>query len=79
MTLNPNATPTTLSDQRFEECLALVYSHLQKNPSIRKRDLRALTGITYDQGIFFFKKAMAAGKLLREGEKGGICYVLPKD
>jgi hypothetical protein len=72
-----NNSPTTLSDQQFEECMGVALNFLKSNPTIRNRDIRALASIGYDQAIHFFNRAIAENHLVREGSGSGTRYILP--
>ncbi|MBU6434076.1 MAG: hypothetical protein KJS98_12255, partial [Nitrospirae bacterium] len=65
-----------LSEARFSECLEIVLAYLEAKPSIRNRDIRQATGITYDQAIHFFNRAISENLLLRKGAGSSTCYVL---
>jgi len=67
-----------LSEVRFLECLEIVLAYLEAKPCIRNRDIRQAAGITYDQAIHFFNRAISENLLLRLGSGSGTCYVLTK-
>lgn len=69
---------TRMSKENYERCLKQVIVFLKQNDFIRNRDIRELTGISYDQGIAFFNLALAAKKLTREGAGTGTRYILYK-
>lgn len=75
----PHKRPiTTLSDACFEECLKLALIYLKNNASIRNQDLRQISGISYDQAIRFFNRAISEDRLVRQGSGSGTSYVLPQ-
>lgn len=74
-----NAQPRLLSDNQYSECLAAARSYLQQHGSIRNRQLRAVTGLTYDQAISFFKRATTEYQIVRLGTSSGTHYILTMD
>lgn len=72
----PGNSTTTLSQKEYERCLDQTVGFLKANPSIRNSKLREITGIEYDQAIFFFNKAIKDGVLVRKGHSGGTHYTL---
>jgi hypothetical protein len=73
-----NSSPTRLSDSQFEECMHVALQYLESHPFIRNRDIRAVGSIGYDQAIFFFNRAIAEKRLVREGSGSGTRYILPE-
>jgi hypothetical protein len=73
-----NDSRTRLSDKTYERCMAATIRFLDKNPSIRNRELREITGIDYDQAINFFNRAIFENRLIRKGQSSGTHYVRPK-
>jgi hypothetical protein len=73
---NRKESPTTLTDQRFAECVAVARGILKTKPSIRNRDLRQFAGVGYDQAIHFFNRAISENLLVRQGSGSGTCYIL---
>jgi hypothetical protein len=69
--------PPRMPPETYAKCLNAVRGYLAKNPSIRNRQIRELTGINYDQAIAFFNLAVLERKLRREGQSSGTHYVLP--
>ena len=67
---------TKISGHTYERCLHAVFDYLRKKPFIRNRDMRAITGITYDQTITFFNRAITEKHLHRGGRGSGTHYVL---
>ena len=53
--------------------------YLRDHSSIRNQELRKLTGIDYDQAIFFFNRMILENRLRRIGVTSGIRYILPND
>jgi hypothetical protein len=66
-----------LSDSRFEECIRIALRYLKGKPSICNREIRKEASIGYDQAIFFFNRAIAEKRLVREGKASGTRYVVP--
>ena len=69
--------PTSLTDEQYNRCLKEVVVFLAKNPKIRNRELREISGIGYDQAIRFFKRATEDKRLVRKGSSSSTHYVLP--
>jgi hypothetical protein len=67
----------TLTEDQFTWCLELARGFAAENGTVRNRDLRELTKITYDQAIHFFNRAIEANEFTRKGNRGGTHYVLP--
>jgi hypothetical protein len=83
MEVKPNAMdarnpehPTRLNDQQFETCWKTAKAFLAENKMIRNKQLREITGIGYDQAIFFFNRAVTEKRLLRQGVSSSTHYVL---
>ena len=71
---------TRLSEQEFRACLSKTRQFLRDHESVRNETLRSISGISYDQAISFFNRAIQVGALERRGRAGGTHYVLgPKD
>ena len=68
----------TEDNKQFKYCWKLVASYLKNNPEIRNRQFRKLTGLGYDQAIYFFKRATTEKRLARIGTSSATHYVLPK-
>jgi len=51
-----SGAPTTLSKEEIEKVKALVLRYLQDHNRITNRLLRELSGIAYDQAIYFFRQ-----------------------
>jgi len=66
---------STLSNEAFNRCLQIAIDYLAQHGSIRNRQLREVTGITYDQAIHFFNRAIEANRLVRKGKGSGTYYV----
>jgi|GEM_PF-2013764 len=72
----PSPQPRLLTDIQYAECLSASLTYLKRHGSIRNRQLRAVTGITYDQAISFFKRATNENHVMRRGTSSGTHYVL---
>jgi hypothetical protein len=68
-----------LSETAYQCCLELLIRFLKQHESIRNRDIRDISGITYDQAIYFFNRAVAERWVDRKGVGGSTCYVLSKE
>lgn len=68
---------TTLSDPEFEAYLGVALKFLEVNSSIRNREIRSISPISYDQAIYFFNRAVSEKRLVREGKGSATRYVLP--
>jgi len=71
-----SGAPTTLSKEEIEKVKALVLRHLQDHDHITNRLLRELSGVTYDQAIYFFGQMIKQELLDRIGTTSSIHYVL---
>ena len=67
---------TTLNDDEIEEVKKSVLIYLRDHEYITNRLLRDLSGVTYDQAIYFFKQMMHQGILKREGITTNIRYIM---
>jgi hypothetical protein len=65
---------TRLSERTYQRCLQKMISYLDSNAFIRNRDIRRIAGITYDQAIAFFNRAVAEKRVKREGISSGTRY-----
>ena len=66
-----------MSYEEVAKCELHVEQYLSRHPSITNRELRALTGVSYDQAITFFNTMIADGRLIRVGRASGTKYHLP--
>ena len=73
--MNKSPSRTTLSDEAYERCLQIAFDYLAQNQSIRNRQLREVSDITYDQAIYFFNRATEDHRLVRMGKSSGTYYV----
>jgi predicted HTH transcriptional regulator len=73
---NDSRAPTTLRKDEIEQIKALVLRHLQDHDHITNRLLRELSGVTYDQAIYFFRQMIKQELLDRIGTTSNIHYVL---
>jgi predicted HTH transcriptional regulator len=71
-----SGAPTTLSKEEIEKVKALVLRYLQDHNRITNRLLRELSGIAYDQAIYFFRQMIKQELLDRIGTTSNIHYVL---
>src|SRR2546428_4129857 len=53
---------TRLPEAHIRHIEQIVTAYLEKNPSISNTELRALTGIKYDQATYFFNRMLEEGK-----------------
>jgi hypothetical protein len=60
---------------RDVEQAALLY--VSTHGSITNREIRSLTGINYDQAIWFFNEMLRGGTLQRTGTASTTRYVMP--
>lgn len=67
---------TTLSSERVSEVESLVETFLKQHDSITNRKLREISGVNYDQAIYFFNLMVDRGQLQRTGKASGTKYVL---
>ena len=75
-TPQPKSQPQLLPESQYADCLSATLAYLKEHGSIRNRQLRAVTGITYDQAISFFKRATAEHHVTRHGTASGTHYML---
>ncbi len=73
--MNESSSRTTLSNDDYERCLQIAVEYVAQHQSIRNRQLRAATGLNYDQAIVFFNRAIEANRLIRKGTRSGTHYV----
>jgi hypothetical protein len=67
-----------LTDKQYQHGWKIVEDYLRKRPSIRNRQFREITGLSYDQAINFFKRATTERRLERVGHASATHYVLQK-
>lgn len=58
--------------------LKVVKNYLKEHPSIGNRMVREITGIGYDQAIFFFRVMMKEHQLEKSGKGSATSYALVK-
>ena len=71
-----SSSATTLNTDEIEEVKKSVLIYFQDHDYITNRLLRDLSGVTYDQAIYFFKQMMNHGILKREGITTNIRYIM---
>jgi hypothetical protein len=71
-------TRTRLSGDEHKRCLLAARTFLKTHDCIRNRNLREITGISYDQAIAFFNQTIADKHLERVGLAGNTRYIKPK-
>jgi predicted HTH transcriptional regulator len=71
--------PTRLPEGQIRHIEQTVIAYLDKNLSISNTELRALTGIKYDQATYFLNRMLQEGKLLRTGRTSAIRYIRPEN
>ena len=67
---------TSLDDDEYLRTASIVQAFLRKNGHITNRGLRSLTGLSYDQAIKFFNRALSEDVLERRGRASGTNYVV---
>jgi predicted HTH transcriptional regulator len=72
----PGQSRTTLLEAQTAQVEKAVRIYLRQHESITNRKLRELTGIGYDQAIFFFAEMVKANRLSRIGTGSATKYVL---
>ncbi len=55
----------------------LLLRYFKKNAFINNTKLRELTGLSYDQAIWFFGQMLSEGTLERIGKTSSTKYILP--
>jgi hypothetical protein len=78
-THNAKFNGKALPESTYQRCLQTAIQFLLERKSIRNRDIRDISGISYDQAIHFFNRAVAERWVLRKGVGGGTSYVLAKE
>jgi len=68
---------TVFDEDQFDRILGIATAFIVKHGSLTNRDLRRETGLSYDQAINFFKKAVQKKVLQRHGRTANIHYCLP--
>ena len=66
---------TTLTRDEIERVAKVVVKYLKEHPSVNNRTLRSLTGIGYDQAIYFFACMLKEKRLRKTGKGSGTKYV----
>lgn len=64
-----------LSEEAYARCLQIAIGYVAEFGSIRNREIREVAGISYDQAIHFFNRAIAEKHLERKGKASGTHYV----
>ncbi len=70
---------STLTEDQIRHVEQIAMRYLEKKLSINNKELRGLSGITYDQATYFFNRLLKEGKLLRTGRTAGTRYVRPEN
>ena len=73
--MTTNYGGTRLSEGAYSRCLKIAIGYIAESGSIRNREIRELSGINYDQAIYFFNRATAEGHFDRKGKSSGTHYV----
>ncbi len=66
---------TKLTSEEIGRVRGLVFEYIKSHGSIRNRELRAVSQISYDQAIHFFGEMVRRGGLKRIGTRSGTRYV----
>ena len=69
---------TSLSEATYQKCFRAALDYLAKHEFIRNRDIRAVTGIGYDQAIVFFNRTLFEKRFVRVGVGGATRYAYPQ-
>ena len=70
---------STLTEDQIRHVEQIAMHYLEKHLSINNKELRGLSGITYDQATYFFNRMLKEGRLLRTGRTAGTRYVRPEN
>ena len=70
---------STLTEDQIRHVEQIAMRYLEKKLSINNKELRGLSGITYDQATYFFNRMLQEGRLLRTGRTAGTRYVRPEN
>ncbi len=66
---------TKLTSEEISRFSGLVFEYINSHRSIRNRELRAISQISYDQAVHFFGEMVRRGVLKRIGTGSGTHYV----
>jgi hypothetical protein len=69
---------TTVTDQQYGMAVRLVDEFLSGHDSIRNRQLRAVSHLSYDQVIQVLGRMCSERRIEKRGSGGGTYYVLPR-
>jgi len=75
---NYSRKTTVLKEEEINKVKTLVMQYLKDNDCITNSKLRKLSGINYDQAIYFFKEMINQNMLNRLGNGSGTYYT-PKN
>lgn len=64
-----------LKEGQLREVEEITMKFLELNPSITNRKLRQISGVNYDQAIFFFNYMIRKRRLRRVGVSSGTKYI----
>jgi hypothetical protein len=67
--MSRKATPEQVSKAQEK-----LVGYLETHPSITNRQMRAMSGLSYDQCIAFFNEMVRLGIVARNGQRGGTSY-----
>ncbi len=66
-----------LSESEYRTCIVHALKLVSENKCVTNREIRESTGISYDQAIAFFNRAIKEGALQRTGSSSATKYVIP--
>lgn len=69
-------TRTKLSEEEITKVKTLLLQYFTDNDYITNRELRDLSGISYDQAIYFFRQMINQNIVNRLGTKSNTHYIL---
>jgi hypothetical protein len=69
---------TTLTSEEFSKIELIVLDYLETKEFISNREIRNLTGIGYDQAIFFFASMIENRILIKVGASSATKYCRSK-
>ena len=73
--MSKSLSRSSLSAAEYAQCVQIAADYVARNKSISNRELREAAGISYDQAIYFFKRATEEKRLFRKGKGSGTHYV----
>ncbi|MDA7924692.1 hypothetical protein N9B60_04755 [Mariniblastus sp.] len=64
-----------MTEEAYSRCLQIAISYVAEHGCIRNRQIREVAGISYDEAIHFFNRAIFERHFDRRGKASGTHYV----